>query len=326
VFQNRKAKERKRKEKGSIMLKKVVLTALLVGLIGILVAGGVIRTLDKTGNVAEARGRGEGLGYASNDTQGRGQSDLAQSDYGRGQGQGGNGGGGGQGQGAGGDRLYPNYENPPDEWAIYEGTVIEAPTDGGDMVIETADGQEIVVGTGPSYMQAQGFTLQAGENVQVQGYWENGELRAAQVTRQSDGQTIILRDQTGRPAWAGGGRQAYEPVGSDQQGVVGQGVSIGQAEALELLNVRGTVVSVDTTSLVVETADGSQIEVQGRPWWFAQEQGFSAGIGDEVTLLGYSENGEFIASQLSNLATSTTVNIREEGGRPLWAGGGGRGQ
>jgi hypothetical protein len=48
------------------MLKQIVLGTLLVGLIGILVAGAVFRTMDRTGNVAEARGLGRGLGNGGN--------------------------------------------------------------------------------------------------------------------------------------------------------------------------------------------------------------------------------------------------------------------
>ena len=44
------------------MLKKIVLGTLLVGLIGVLVAGGLIRTIDKTAQVAEARGSEGGQG------------------------------------------------------------------------------------------------------------------------------------------------------------------------------------------------------------------------------------------------------------------------
>jgi len=44
------------------MLKKIVLGTLLVGLIGILVVGAVIRTMDKTALVAEAHGPGYGRG------------------------------------------------------------------------------------------------------------------------------------------------------------------------------------------------------------------------------------------------------------------------
>jgi hypothetical protein len=302
-------------------------------LIGILVAGGIIRTVDKTGNVAEARGLGEGHGYGA--SEGKDCDDGAQTESGNGHGQGrsqgqtGNSVGRGQGQGASsGERLYPNYENPPDEWATYEGIVVESPTDGGELVVKTDDGQEIVVGTGPGYMEAQGFALQAGEGVQVQGYWEDGELKATQVTRKRDGQTITLRDQTGRPAWAGNGKRANEQGETAQRGAQGQGqgAGAGQAEVSEKLSISGTVASVDSASLVVQSADGTEIMVEGRAWWFAQEQGFEAEVGHKVTLVGFPENGEFEVGQLGNDTTSRVVKIREESGRPLWAGGGRRGQ
>lgn len=170
------------------MLRKVVLGTVLVGLMGILVTGAIIRTAEKTGIVAEAQGLGRGrseheaAGYAAEGT--------------------------GQGQGARtAERQYPNYEGAPEDWVVYEGAVVQAPAAGVDMVIEATDGQELVVGTGPGYMEDQGFTLQAGEQVQVQGYWEGDEFKAAQVTRLRDGQSITLRDQAGRPAWAGAGRR-----------------------------------------------------------------------------------------------------------------------
>jgi len=47
------------------MVRKVVLGTLLVGLIGVLVAGAIISTVDKTENVAEARGLGQGRGEIS---------------------------------------------------------------------------------------------------------------------------------------------------------------------------------------------------------------------------------------------------------------------
>ena len=92
---------------------------------------------------------------------------------------------------------------------IYEGAVLLSPETGGDLVIMTDAGEEITVGTGPGYMEEQGFVLQAGERVQVLGYWEDDELKAAQLTRLQDGQTITLRDQLGRPAWSG----SWQPCG-----------------------------------------------------------------------------------------------------------------
>jgi len=72
-------------------------------------------------------------------------------------------------------------------------------------------------------MTSQGFTLQAGDPVQVRGYWEDDELKAAQVTRLADGQTITLRDEAGHPAWAGNGKRAVERQATAAQGSRGQG-------------------------------------------------------------------------------------------------------
>jgi hypothetical protein len=313
---------------GKTMVKRIILGTLLVGLIGVLVAGAIIRTVDKTENVAEARG------------QGRGQAVGQVGEYvaaGQGQGRGYNGQGGGNGWFAGeNERQYPNYETVPEDWTAYEGTVLAASEAGGDLVIMTDEGQEVTVGTGPGYMEAQGFSLQDGERVQVQGYWEDDELKAAQVTRLSDGQTIALRDQYGRPAWSGSGRRAVaQPaeaaVGGRGQGGQGQGgagaevAGAGQAKVDAWLTLHGTVESVDEASLVVQTAEGEQVVVENRPWWFAQEQGFSARVGDEVSLLGFYEGDEFEVGRLDNLSAGLTIPIREENGRPLWAGRGRRG-
>jgi hypothetical protein len=319
------------------MLKKVVLGTLLVGLIGVLVAGAIIRTVDKTDNVAEARGLGQGravseAGEALAQGQGQGRGRSAQAT--------------GNGQSlATADRLYPNYDDTPEVMSTYEGTVLLTPETGGDMVILTDEGQEITVGTGPGYMEEAGFTLQAGERVQVLGYWEDNELRAAQLTRMQDGQTITLRDELGRPAWSGAGNRATEQQGTvawggrfssgssrgsgyDGEGnteAPGDGTGTGQAVVDEWLELSGTVIGVDASLLSVQMDNGELLEMIGRPWSFAQEQGFTAEIGDRLTVTGFYEDGEFEVGGIENLTTPQSVVIREESGRPLWAGGGRRG-
>jgi hypothetical protein len=313
------------------MLKRVLLGTLLVGVIAILVAGAIIRTVDKTENVAEARGEG------------RGRSRVETGVYAEDQiGGGGFGQGGRNGQAAGVanvERQYPNYETVPADWAVYDGTVAETPETGGELVVVTVDGQELTVGTGPGYMEALGFTLQAGEQVRVQGYWEGEEFKAAQVTRLQDGETIALRDQLGRPAWAGAGRWAVEQQavageiargqggfgGEGRTDAPGDGTGTGQAQVDEWLTLNGTVVAVDADALVVQTAAGEQVVVENRPWWFAQEQGFVASAGDQVSVVGFYEDGEFEVGQIENLTSGQRVQIREEGGRPMWAGRGRRG-
>jgi len=311
------------------MAKRVILGVLLVGLIGVLVVGAIIRTVDKTGNVAEAHG------------QGRGQSDVGTVQFvanTQGRGGGGNGQNGGAGrQAENTERLYPNYDDVTESMVVYEGTVVEAPESDGDLVILADDGTEVTVGTGPGYMEAQGFVLEAGEQVQVQGYWEDDELKAAQVTRLSDGETIMLRDQLGRPAWAGGGQRSAVQTetttapswggrgGQGQVEVPGDGTGTGQAEVDEWLTLQGEVLSVDADALIVQTPSGEQVVVENRPWWFAQEAGAEVQAGDEIVLTGFYEDGEFEVGQLENLRSGQVVNIREESGRPLWAGGGRRG-
>jgi hypothetical protein len=316
------------------MLKKVVLGTLLVGLIGILVAGAIIRTVDKTGNVAEAQGLGGGNGHgrgveAVAGTEGYEAGGYAQGEaavgYGRGAG------GNGQGNAANStvERSYPNFEEAPDEWLTYEGTVVQAPEAGVDLIVDAGPEGEIVIGTGPSYMAAQDFALQAGEQVQVLGYWEDGEFKAAQVTRLRDGATISLRDEVGRPAWSGAGQRALVTGtggygGEGNTASAGDGTGTGQAEVDAWLNLQGTVVSVDADALVVESG-GEQVLVENRPWWFAQDQGFTTQVGNQLTLTGFYEDGDFEVGRIDDATSGQTVLIRDENGRPLWAGGGRRG-
>ncbi|MGD8624288.1 MAG: hypothetical protein PVJ34_07120 [Anaerolineae bacterium] len=326
------------------MLKKIVLGTLLIGLIGILVAGAVIRTIDKTGNVAEARGEGRGQGgdgvaYAD---------EATQASYANGRG------GGGQGRGAG---TAASVESAPlaeavapEDWLTYEGTVTQAPAAGVDMVLAGDDGQELIVGTGPGYLEEQGFSLEAGERVQVQGFWEDGEFKAGQLTRLRDGATIMIRDLYGRPAWSGafgrgtggqgagnssagsagaGGAVSPEsaPGGYGGEGnteTPGDGTGTGQAQVDEWLTLAGSVVSVDADELLVQTDDGQQILIDGRARRFLDELGFAAQIGQRLQLTGFYEDGDFEVGTVENLTTGQTVEIRDETGRPLWAGRGRR--
>ena len=155
--------------------------------------------------------------------------------------------------------------------------------------------------------------------------------------------TISLRDEFGRPAWSGAGRRAVgeqasgedtEPGqggrgqgrrGRDQEEAPLSGWGVGQALVDEWLIVQGTVTGIDVNGLVVQTTEGQEFIVENRPWWFVQEQGFSAEVGDEVELVGFYEADEYEVGQITNVTRGQIVPIREENGRPLWAGGGRRG-
>jgi hypothetical protein len=332
------------------MVKKIVLGVLLFGLIGILVAGAVIRTMDKTGNVAEARGEGRGRA---------GGADAGLLATGEECGSGQQGGGHGRSSGSG---SLATEEQVVEDWTAYEGTVVQAPAAGSELVIETEDGEEIVAGTGPGYLADQGFVLGVGDEVQVQGYWQDDEFKAAQITRLKDSQTIQLRDQLGRPAWSGSGRRAEaqgNAGGGQGQGNAGGGLGqgnagggqgqgnagggqgqgntgggqgqgnlsgdqagMGQAQVDEWLTLEAVVTGVDSAALAVSADNGEEIVLDGRPWRYLLEQGFQVAVGDRVKLVGFYENGSFEAGAVTNLSTGQQVLIRDENGRPLWAGRG----
>jgi hypothetical protein len=145
------------------VIRKVVWGLVIVGLVGILVAGAVVRTAAKAGNGAEARGRGQGDGA------GTGQAQV-------------------------------------DEWLTIEGSVVSA--DANALVVQTDEGEEIVVENRPwSFAQEQGFTARPGDRVTLTAFYEDGSVEVGTITGASSGQAIRLRDENGRPMWAGRGRR-----------------------------------------------------------------------------------------------------------------------
>jgi len=86
----------------------------------------------------------------------------------------------------------------------------------------------------------------------------------------------------------------------------------------EWVTLVGTVSSILPRGMIVADADGQLIEVVRRSWRFAQEQGFAPQIGDQVTLDGFYEHGEFEVACLTDLNNGQSVCLRDETGQPLW--------
>jgi len=209
------------------MVKKIVLSVLLAGLVGILVTGAIIRTVDKTALAAEAQGQGEqkqghGHGHGSSTESTNhdcdGQATTLGSEGGRpawaGQGpqateqqpfdSQGHGQGRGQGRGQAGNAGagQANVE----AWIVLTGTV--QGVDSSALVVETSEGQEIVVeGRAWSFAQESGFEAQSGDQVELTGFYEDTNFEVGQIRDLSSGQSVTLRQESGRPLWAGGGRR-----------------------------------------------------------------------------------------------------------------------
>jgi hypothetical protein len=73
-----------------------------------------------------------------------------------------------------------------------------------EVTLQTSEG-EVLVGMGQAgYWED--FALEIGDEVLVTGFYEDGEFKAGTVENLTTGETIVLRDETGRPMWAGNGR------------------------------------------------------------------------------------------------------------------------
>ncbi len=103
----------------------------------------------------------------------------------------------------------------------------------------------------------------------------------------------------------GGGGAAW----TENEGAVG-----------EWLIVRGVVTDANDTEMVLD-AEGEVVIVEGRPWSYALEQGFSAQPGDTITLNGYYEDDEFKVGVVENAASAWRVRLRSETGAPMWGRG-----
>jgi len=186
------------------MWKKIVLGALLVGLIGVLIAGGVVRTNAKAGEGAanEYGGRGrsaEARATAADDGGQYGgrwaQGEQAVTD-------------GGQGGGRSTTEAEPasQADVTAEDWLTVQGKVVSVADD--LVEIQTAAGEVIPFEGRPlSFAQEKGFGLQVGDAVKLAGFDEDGEFKIGQVTSLGSSASITLRDASGRPGWAGRGQR-----------------------------------------------------------------------------------------------------------------------
>lgn len=323
------------------MAKKIILGVLFLGLVGALMVGAVNRTVAKSAdtdhteqrNAGWARTQEDGTVLAAN-LEGRGGRNQAVADETYVAGQGGQGqrqplntqqGGGRDSQAAGGQGIQARA-NSSQASALpaqtLEGIVLSI--DDSQMTLLTEQGEVEVADRAWRFALEQGFMAEVGQRVRVSGYDENGEFAIAQMLNLSTQQQVVVREQSGRPMWAGGGQ-----AGSSGQGQVG--IPQGEPQVLaatedhQWTTVSGAVLSIDDTQMTLQTESGDLV-ITDRPWSYALEAGFTAQVGDQITAYGFYEGETFEVGQLTN--GDRVVSIREETGRPLWAGGrgGGRGR
>ena len=87
---------------------------------------------------------------------------------------------------------------------------------------------------------------------------------------------------------------------------------------VEWETLTGEVIVVDS-EITIQTAEGQVLVGMGQAAYWVD---FGLKVGDEVSVTGFHEDGEFKAGTVENLATGETVTLRDETGRPMWAGQG----
>lgn len=118
--------------------------------------------------------------------------------------------GGGYGQGNSGAATLPRNANTAVEHAVTEMETIQGVVISSDseILVRTAEGEEVLVGLGQAWYREQaGFAVAVGDQVSVVGFYEEGEFKAATIENTTTGESITLRDATGRPAWSGQGNR-----------------------------------------------------------------------------------------------------------------------
>ncbi len=97
--------------------------------------------------------------------------------------------------------------------------------------------------------------------------------------------------------------------------------SVAQSGDLEWFTLEGQVLALDPTALMVSIAGQEDLEIAGRAWIFAQEAGFTLQPGNDLLLTGFFETDDhFEVSRIQNQSTGEALTLRDESGRPMWAG------
>jgi len=172
----------------------------------------------------------------------------------------------------------------------------------------------------PTAAVAQGLTDGQGEGrgrnriVQNNAGMADGSFASGQG-QPGQGQSRMHRDVAAQGQGISGGAGAFD--GSGWNSGAGQGRNE-TVRNIEWETLTGKVSVIDH-EVAIQTAEGQVLIGMGQS---AYREGFELAVGDEITVLGFHEDGEFKARTVENLATGETLTLRDETGRPLWAGQG----
>jgi hypothetical protein len=210
------------------------------------------------------------------------------------------------------------------------------------------DGKVTVV-TGPYYILLdKGFEIRVGDRMAVKAFrslWYENTYVAVELSNLTTGETLVLRDETGRPLWTNRGKPG-EPGGPGNGGYgggngagnggPGSGGDQQNGGPANIITLEGVVVTVDMVcgdhypSFTIAKSDGTKVVVMTGPYRYLVENSFSITIGDSVVveaIVSLWHDGAYVAIEISNVTTGAVILLRDEDAKPLWTsdGAGGKG-
>ncbi len=142
---------------------------------------------------------------------------------------------------------------------------------------------------------------------------------SAFASSSTDAANTATADTTAGVATGGQAGHGYHGGSTEARGD-GTGVPSPQANVGTLETLSGTVVSFDGNLITFDTDQGT-VTVQLGNSYFVEGLGISLEPGDEIEVTGFWEDDTTFAAQ-QIVAGDDVFVLREETGRPLWAGGG----
>jgi len=205
------------------------------------------------------------------------------------------------------------------EGDAWQATGIVAEIDDNGLTMDLENGESVYVELGPpDYWQAQGITIQQGQQATVVGTINDGMIHAIEVQLPEE-QVLVIRNEQGQPMWSGG---ISRGKGQNNGQSVGEQTPDPQAQVDEWVTINGSLIAFQGGNMTISTTEGDLITFKtGQPRFFAS-QGVTLQVGEDIIVVGYDDNGQFVAGEITQVSTGLRVMLRDPNGRPLWAGPG----
>lgn len=152
-----------------------------------------------------------------------------------------------------------------------------------------------------------------------------GASRTVEMNSSNGREQRVTLSETGRGQ--GGSMATTARGGGSGQNSSANGASSRNAnlavehDVADMETVSGTVIESDS-EILVRTVEGDEVLVGLGQAWYREQAGFAIAVGDEVTVVGFYEDGEFKAATVENSTTGAAITLRDATGRPAWAGQG----